>query len=283
MVSNALRHTSEHLGARSEKWNRAVYDAVTGIHHALGIDPDDPDTTWRWSRYAPPTSARNHEANAANRWHLLLLLCAALWAVAKRDRVWLRYVAGLLAAFLLFCLYLKWQPYMTRLELPLFVLTSPLIAWFSGRWRPQWLTLLLCVFLVNNARAALFQNWTRPLTGANSLWTSRRDDDYFRDLGQFHNRESYQETIDLIARSGCGLVGIDISEFPLEYPLQALLRERRPDIRFVHTGVGSTFRERPCSVVCLECADNSKKAAMYDAIGGRVQIGRFLVWLRGAQ
>src|SRR5262249_14959140 len=148
-------HTSEQLGARSEKWNRSVYDAVVSVHRSLGLDPEDPGTTWRWSHYDPPTNARNHEANANNRWHLILIACAALWAVFRRDRVWVRYAAGLLAAFLLFCFYLKWQPYMTRLELPLFVLAMPLVAWLLDRWRPQCVALVFCAFLVNNTRAAL--------------------------------------------------------------------------------------------------------------------------------
>jgi hypothetical protein len=279
MVSNALRHTSEQLGARSAKWNRSVYNTVVGIHRALGIDPEDPDTTWRWSHYDPPTNARNHEANANNRWHLLLMLCAAVWAVVKRDRPWMRYAVGLATAFLLFCFYLKWQPYMTRLELPLFILATPLAAWLLDRWRPQWLALLLCAFLVNNTRAALFENWTRPLKGPQSLWTSRRDDDYFRDMGQFHNQEFYVESVDRVAQSGCDLVGIDISEFALEYPFQVLLRERRPQVRFVHTGVPGA-ESHPCAVLCLECAGKEKKVAMYSGVGPPVEIGRFMLFLK---
>ena len=77
MVSNALRHTAEQLGARSAEWNRSVYKAVVGIHRTLGLDPQDRDTTWPGARYAPPLNA-NHEANANNRWHLLLIAAAAM-------------------------------------------------------------------------------------------------------------------------------------------------------------------------------------------------------------
>ncbi len=53
------------------------------IHRSLGLDPQDPDTTFRWSRFAPPRNA-NHEADANNRWHLLLLLIALAAAVGMR-------------------------------------------------------------------------------------------------------------------------------------------------------------------------------------------------------
>jgi len=132
---------------------------------------------------------------------------------------------------------------------------------------------------VNNARPALFQNWTRPLKGPHSLWTSSRDEDYFRDMGQWDNRASYMESVDRMARSGCDLVGLDISRNTLEYPFQALLRELRPRVRFVHAGVPGTA-ERPCAVLCLDCAGDEKKMAMYSGVGTPVQIGHFLLFLK---
>ncbi len=58
-VSNALRHASEQLGARSPRWNQSVYDVVIRIHRALAIDPQDRDTTWPGARYAPPAECQS--------------------------------------------------------------------------------------------------------------------------------------------------------------------------------------------------------------------------------
>jgi hypothetical protein len=277
ILSNALRNGSEQLGARSEKWNRGVYDVVLRAHQTLGLDPQNPDTTWRWSRYEPPRNA-NHEANANNRWHLLLMAMAAFWAVIRRERQWTRYAAGLAIAFLLFCGYLKWQPFQARLEIPLFILGSVLAAWLLDRLRPTWLAFLICLFLIDGARPALFNNWTRPLKGPHSLWASSRDDDYFRDMGQWNNQSSCLQAVNRVATLNCGLVGLDISENQIEYPFQALLRERRPDVRFMHTGVpGGTGR--PCAVLCLDCAGNGTKVAMYSGMKESADIGRFLLFL----
>jgi hypothetical protein len=286
-ASNLLRNTSEQLGARSPRWNQAVFDAVVRIHRALGIDPQDPDTTWRWAQYVPPINA-NHEANANNRWHLLLVVLAAALVVFRPSRRWTLYAAALLVAALLFCFYLKWQPYLARLELPLFVLASPLAAYFLERLRPAVLALLICAFLVNNARPALFENWTRPLKGPRSLWVASREGNYFSDMVQWNKGASYLPAIELTARSGCETVGIDISQNPLEYPFQALLRERNPGVRFVHTGVENASaryapkgQPRPCAVLCLDCAGIRKKIALYATIGPPVEIGRFLLFLPG--
>jgi hypothetical protein len=285
MVSNALRHTSEQLGARSAEWNRSVYEAVLRIHGTLGLDPQDRDTTWPGPRYAPPLNA-NHEANANNRWHLLLIAAAAMFAVATRNRQWTLYAAALLSALLLFCLYLKWQPFLARLELPLFVLGAPLAALLVERLRYTAVVVLLALFLANNARPALFQNWTRPLKGPNSLFTTARDDNYFSDMGQWNSRPSCLESVDRTARSGCTEVGLDISENQLEYPFQALLRERNPKVRFVHTGVTNASARYaavgtplPCAVLCPDCIANQQKIALYREVGPPIEIGRFLLFL----
>ena len=275
LVSNLLRNASEQFGARSERWNHSVYTAVLGAHRLIGLDPDDPATTWPGSRFSPPRNA-NHEANANNRWHLLLIVAAGLWAVLRRQRPWMAYSAGLAGAFLLFCCYLKWQPFLARLELPLFVAATPLAAWLAEQWRPRWIALAVCVLLLSGTRLALFENWTRPLKGPNNLWISRRDDDYFRDMGQWNNRSSYLEAVDRVARSGCGRVGIDISENQLEYPFQALLRERNPQARFAHTEADG----HPCAVLCLDCIGNEQKIARYAQVGTRIEIGRFLLFLQ---
>ena len=280
LVSNFVRHTSDQLGARSESWNRAVFHAALAIHRALGIDPDDRGDTFPGAAFAAPVNA-NHEANANNRWHLLLAAIALALAAATRKRTWILYGAGLIAAYLLFCFYLKWQLFMGRLERPLFVLAAPLAGALLETIRPAILAAAICLFLLLNARLPLFQNWTRPLTGPHSLFAASRDDNYFRDMKQWDNRASYLKAIDLTARSGCLTVGIDISRNQLEYPFQALLRERHPAVRFWHVGIGHPAR--PCAVFCPDCAGVAGKAAAYSDIGPPIEIGHFLLFLPPAR
>jgi hypothetical protein len=288
-VSNLIRHTSDQLGDRHAGWNQAVFQAALALHRALGIDPEDRDTTFPGAPFSPPLNA-NHEANGNNRWHLLLLGIAALFAVFTRKRNWICYAAGLLAAFLLFCFYLKWQRFMGRLELPLFALAAPLAAAFLEMLRPAILSVLVCLFLASTARLPLFHNWTRPLQGPHSLLATSRDDNYFRDMVEWDYRASYLPAIDLIARSGCTVVGIDIGQNQLEYPVQALLRERNPAVRFFHTGVENASarytlpsQPRPCAVLCPDCADIPRKVALYSPIGPPIDLGRFLLFLPSAR
>jgi hypothetical protein len=288
-VSNLLRNGSEQLGARSPRWNESVYETVVRLHGLLGIDPQDPDTTWRWAKYEPPRNA-NHEANANNRWHLLLLFAAAapaIWFSWKfADKRWLIYCAGLAVGYAAFCFYLKWQPFLSRLELPLFVLASPLAGLLFTQLHSGILQVVVCLFLLNNTRPYLFENWTRPLKGPKSLLTTSRQLNYFRDMSEWNNRDSYLEAVEITARTGCTTVGIDISQYQLEYPFQALLRERNPSIRFIHMGVENAsafyYPAAPvqvCVVLCLDCAGNNTKLTEYSHVGRVVQIGRFLLFI----
>lgn len=239
--------------------NRRVYAAVVGIHHALGMDPQDPGTTWKWSEYGPPKNA-NHEADGNNRWQLFLMAAAVLAAAFRRRGAfrrrtqWLVYGAGLAAAFLAFCFYLKWQPFFSRLELPLFVLGAPLIASLLDGLRPAVLSLAVCLFLLDGTRHPLLDNWTRPLRGPREP----RELAYFNDLTQFHSRDFLLGEVDRVAAGGCEVVGVDINQNQLEYPLQALLREKNPRIRFVHVNVNNASRRyarpddpAPCVTVQL--------------------------------
>jgi hypothetical protein len=254
-VSNMLRHSSEQLGARSERWNRGLYDAVVSAHRTLGLNVEDPSTTWLWSHYEPPRNA-NHETNAPNRWHLVILAVCFLIMPWRSPRLFL-YLCGLLAGFVLFCAYLKWQPFMARMFLPLFVLACPAVSIV----RPRILQMALVLLLLDTARPYLFENWVRPLKGPNSILRTSRDDQYFNDLHLWNIKEKYREEADAAAASGCMLIGIDINELQIEYPFEVLLRERNPQVRFVHVNVENASKKyeklnqpQPCRIVRLQSA-----------------------------
>ncbi len=252
-VSNILRHSTEQLGARSDRWNQALYDGVVSAHRTLGLDVNDPSSTFLWSRYEPPRNA-NHETNAPNRWHLAILTVCFLIMPWRAPRLFL-YLCGLVAGFVLFCAYLKWQPYMARMFLPLFVLACPAVIVV----RPKILQLALVLLVLDTAKPYLFENWVRPLKGPNSILRTSRDSQYFNDLHLWNIEARTREQVDTAASSGCSLIGIDINELQLEYPFEALLRERNPRVRFVHVNVTNQSKKyeksdqpKPCRIVKLQ-------------------------------
>ncbi len=248
-VSNVLRHTTEQLGARSDRWNHGLYDLVVSAHRKLGLNVNDPATTWPGTEYAPPRNA-NHETNAPNRWHLAILVVCFFIAAWRRPRLFL-YLCGLVCGFVLFCAYLKWQLFMARMLLPLFVLACPAVIAI----RPKILQLAMVLFLLDVAKPYLLENWVRPLKGPHSILQESRDEAYFNDLHSWNIHDLYLTEVDAAAKSGCAMVGIDINDLQLEYPFEALLRERNPRVQFVHVEVANASRKykgpTPCYVVKL--------------------------------
>jgi 4-amino-4-deoxy-L-arabinose transferase-like glycosyltransferase len=294
-VSNILRHASEQLGARSGRWNQGVYDLVLAAHREMGMDINDPATTERWSIFEPPRNA-NHETNANNRWHLLLLAVIAgvlAWrALHGHDRRRAVYALSLVCGFVVFCAYLKWIPFTARYQLPLFVLGAPLAAVveeFGWKWlRPVWIQLAVCLFLLSGARLPALQNWVRPLEGPRSVLRVRREDQYFSDMTHWNNREAYFAAAAALEGSACRTIGIDIQNLQLEYPLEALVREVHPDAQFVHTGVENASRRynppvaaAPCAIACLDCLGDGARLNLYSAFRTHVTVGKFVVMLPG--
>jgi hypothetical protein len=280
-ISNILRNFSDQMGGRSAAWNETVYERVEAAHRWLGIDVNNPATTWRWSVYGPPVNA-NHEANAPNRLHLALLAIIACATFFRRERSKTLYVLSLICAFIGFCSYLKWQPFFARLLLPLFVLAAPLAAEIGGN---TLVSLAVCAILLNESKHAVLENWVRPLKGPQSVLHRARDVQYFADLTQWRNRASYEGTVSLLEPLHCRTVGIDITNLQLEYPLQALLRERNAEVRFKHMGVqnaSARYRPatdaKPCAVVCLDCAGDRKRVALYRDFSSTAVIGKFVVF-----
>jgi 4-amino-4-deoxy-L-arabinose transferase-like glycosyltransferase len=260
-VSNFLRNTSEQLGARSEKWNTGVFNFINRAHRAVGIDPNDPATTWRYAQYAPPKNA-NHEADAPNRVALFFLIVVGAVA-AFRSRPQALYGLALFGGFVAFCFYLRWQAFMGRLFLPLFVPGSPLAAAIEEWLRPPVLQILACLLLLDGAKLPTLENWVRPLRGPRNIFQVDRDTQYFADLTHLANIPRYRETIREAGATKCDLIGVNINLFQPEYPLLALIREHQPNVRFVHTNVKNPSARyaqpvagKPCAFVCLECRDS---------------------------
>ncbi len=287
-ASNILRNTSEQLGGRSEKRNRQVYDWTVRAHQALGIDVNDPATTWRWTKFEPPRNT-NHEADANSKWHILILWIAAgivAWrAWRTRNIEPALYALALLCGFVAFCAYLKWQPYETRLFLPLLVAGSPVVGAALDRRVHLLVQLLLCIFLLSTARRPALENWLRPLEGPRSVLHMPRNEQYFSDMLGLNNVSAYKMTVQLLSMDDCGVIGIDSRNLVLEYPLMALLREQKPPSLFVHTGVqnaSNRFRPpvdgNPCAVVCLDCASDAKRQSLYSTYPLKTMIDKFVVW-----
>jgi signal transduction histidine kinase len=244
---------------------------LRSIFDSLGWDINDPKNTFHDTAFKVKRLS-NSEATAGNPLHVFLLLFTLGAAIRnRRVRTLPNYVpllCSLVLAFVLFCFFLRWQPWNSRLHLPLFVLSAPLIAaaisGISYRQAGQWIMIALIVV----ALPYLFYNWSRPLVTKNSILLTDREDQYFRNRPVI--QESYREAVRFLAVRKCDHVGLRLDEDDWEYPLWVLMQDAgRGRVRLDHVDVENETAMLPiendqhCALIQID--DSGKAHAILPA------------------
>src|SRR5262249_11115323 len=142
LVINGARHLAVNLATQNARYDAWLGYAVQRRLAALGLDANDPDLTFVGTKFALSTF-QNNEDIAGNPVQLVLVVvafAAILLGGASGFPRW-RYALAVAAAALIFLIGLRWQPWITRLQLPIFALAAPLAAFlpFAERLRHLWL------------------------------------------------------------------------------------------------------------------------------------------------
>jgi len=231
-ASNTLRSAAVHLSLPNNAWNQGLYKLVQIV---LGSHLDDPRTTfpnYRYLAYYWP-----HEDHAGNSVHFILISVSVFSLVIAYKRLKaneLLIVLALIISVIGFSFMLKWQPWVSRLHTPLFLIGIPLGALVLSKISnslPQKINALssclihsVLILSTVSALPALFTNFSRPLiSGASqSILQQTRSNMYFT------NRPELMQdyfAIDRILRSnnlGKVSVGFLCGNDDWEYPLLAL-------------------------------------------------------------
>lgn len=257
-LSNLVRSSSLHLSTPSDAANRRLESFARGLLEGLGIDPDDPGTTFPGETYRI-SSFGPHEDHAGNP---LLLLLAVLAGVATltvrsfrtpRRLLWLGVIV---AQLLLLSALLRWQPWSLRFDLPVFVLSAPLVAAFliSSRKQRFWPTLAI-VLMALPLPVYWTYNYTRPLVGERSVLTTPRADQYFTPRPNI--AADYRAAIDAVNAGGSRQVGLVVAPLEWTYPFQALRADRRTVVaELMSVGPPARYNTTalPETVVCINCS-----------------------------
>ena len=272
LLSNVIRngslHTSVPVGSEQVRAQigQQLAQWIEKAHALIGIDASDPRTTWQ--QVTTPESQQlrlepfhMHEDIASNPLHLLLILYALVAVCASgalRRAPLLLYAGVLVAGFLLFCLVLKWQPWHSRLHLPLFVLWVPAVSVALSRGWPRRIGHGAAMALLVAALVLIGYNETRPLYGPSSIFATERADQYFatRPFGA-----DYRAAIRYLNAQPYRHIGLVLGTNAWEYPFWALLKDQAGDSpRLEHVLVSNvsgrlaTQRQRPEAIICVSCS-----------------------------
>ena len=177
LISNVLRNAAIHIGT-SRKINVKLEQTMSAAYDALGASISDPKTTWSGTAFQIP-AIKYDEGADGNPFHFFLFGCCALAFVSRRgqDRVAGLYIVGLIAGFLVVCLLLKWQPWNSRLHLPLFILGSPIVGLTLATLRSRRLVYLVAALLIIGSLPYLLWNQSRPILKRHNVINTTRSND----------------------------------------------------------------------------------------------------------
>jgi 4-amino-4-deoxy-L-arabinose transferase-like glycosyltransferase len=288
ILSNVIRNISLHLGTPNATVNGSIYEGVRFLHGLMRIDVSDPKTTFVEKFYQRHFTPDDMTAQSPIHFGLAIVGLALLLHSSKRNRAdRVVYAISLVVAFLIFCSYLKWQPWNSRLHLPLFVLWSPLISVVIAG-SPICILHWIVGSLIAVSLFFVVANETRPLIaiGPNRsvLNTSRVDDlfDQWPDI-----REAYLGAAEFLKAQKCFDIALDINDDnENEYQFWMLLQKTNQSIRIQHINVTNRSAVKstvppfldfsPCAAIALGKSGDELKGA---SVNGLHTKGWSLEWV----
>jgi 4-amino-4-deoxy-L-arabinose transferase-like glycosyltransferase len=265
LTSNTIRNVGLHIGTPFDGVNAFLENGIYQLHRIIGIDPNDSRTTWPGTEFHVLRISRS-EDTAGNPLHLVLIILSMpillLHQPRKKDTIY--YFVCLLGAFIFFSLYLKWQPWNSRLQLPLFILWSPLIGLSLSQLRVQKIANLGIVILLLGALPYLVYNSSRPILGQESIMATSRIELYFRN--RLSLAKPYFQSVEFLSNTECSDIGLALGGDDWEYPFWVLLNENgKRTVRLEHVNVTNISEVKsseypfsaftPCAVIVV--SDNS--------------------------
>ncbi len=266
VVSNVIRNAALHIGTAHPQINNGAEKAIKTVLADWGINPNDPRNTLEGTEFHINPEAL-HEAVAGNPIHWTLMLVVLLILLLHRRDPAIRPAAALAIgasiAFVLFCAVLKWQPWHTRLHLPLFVLWTAVTGTVLGRFWTRSATAALGVVLSLAIVPNILGNTGRPLVfpSTASIANEPRAALYFNDRPGLI--DPYAAAARFAKNQSCDDIGLNVTMDGYEYPLLVFLGDETGQRNVVYVGVKNASKiyashdeAAPCLVICPDCSLN---------------------------
>ena len=237
IVSNIVRNIYLHIAMPSQPVNNLSYIFILNIHKMLGVSENDPRTTFPGVELKVNTFSTD-ENFAGNPIDLLSIIVIFLYYIIflkTTPKAILYYILALIGSALLFCSFIKWQPYGSRLHTPWFILSSAIIGIAISKIKPAYIAnTIICIFFLTSL-PVLVEGKPRPLVGNENIFTQQN-------LGYFATRPDlfrpYTLAVGQLDQMNVHSIGLVTEDNDFEYPLWVLLSEHyKPLPRIEHVDV----------------------------------------------
>jgi hypothetical protein len=230
-VSNLLRNSGLELAVNLPEVTHDLEAAIRQIHAKLGLNPDDPDTEFG-GVFQLRGEMWNQEDCAADPVHFLLASVAVLLLLnptTLKKPAAAMFALSIIIGFIGFSGYLRWQPWHTRLLLPLLVLSAAFVGLALERHVHGPTTMAIIGILPMLVIPLIAGNYMHPLVGERAIFNASRETRYFQSRPRM--QAGYRDAVDYAQAHNCREIGLIIGSNDWEYPLIMMLRARLPDVR----------------------------------------------------
>lgn len=223
-LSNLLKNSGLHLGYPIGEESDEI---IRSIHQKIGVPIDNPKTNYNNAPYQGPVEVLSHEDGVPNLIPFILIVICFLgllfssWKNFKKNKIALLLATIILIQIILFSAYLKWQPWHTRLHIPIFLLSVILIVISAKnlKWY-KYIVLASIPFLAYGFCFYTLFNRIRPLLENKPYTVSIKIEDtryqkYF--ANQLHLYPEYFEIASKIYDDSPKKIGIALADW--EYPI----------------------------------------------------------------
>jgi 4-amino-4-deoxy-L-arabinose transferase-like glycosyltransferase len=224
LISNLLKNAGLHLGYPIHEESDNI---IRIIHEKMGYSLNNPDANYYGMPYEVAREITTHEDYATNLIHFILILISFFAALIygfknlKNNRKLLLLLLIIASQILLFVGFLKWQPWHTRLHIPIFLLSVTFVIVVANQLK--WFRYMLISsipLLVYSFCFYFVYNDIRPII-TNVKYTKNihikedRFNKYFANQPQLRNE--YSAVLDAIYLNSSKKIGFMLSDW--EYPL----------------------------------------------------------------
>lgn len=233
MISNVSRNLSSQF---SVPYLAPIAQELTeDLHQLIGANINDPKISYSIYSVEPLSP---HENNGANTYHMILMLLSSIWLVLFFRKINLQvriYWITIIASFLMFCFYLKWQPW-SKLQVPFFIFYAIVLAHFLlNIFKHKRLFYIVIAGFVFNSIIILLFNYSRPFITFTPFTseikiTDTRYKKYFSRFIWCHN--DYKLVRSEIEAEGFKNIGLLFGKYDMEY--QLFIDAYRSDINPIH-------------------------------------------------
>ncbi len=216
----------------------------------LGVDVEDKAIfPWGHERY----SLKMEDSKAQNSLHALALCIIFLLFFMRKLSLPRAYTWLTLSVVASFCLLIAWQPWITRLQTPIFALCAPIFGFALGSMELNKSKVLRTfIFLMCfTALVPLLMNVLRPIipyyAGYPSIWNSKREELYFVKLPQL--KDNYIAAASALAKEKPQEIALLLGEDSVEYPIWSLLQNRMNKLPYMYHSFNEQLQNEPAPYV----------------------------------